>query len=88
VKFQSLTFNFLGPVIDDVSIRPFCEASLDVEMVARINVTGAPGDPYQIEYAERPEKGEWHALEIVTIPASAGVAAIAFWMIRFFNRGA
>jgi len=25
---------------------------------------------------------------IVTIPASAGVAAIAFWMIRFFNRGA
>src|SRR6185436_2803647 len=30
VKFQSLTFNFIGPVIDDVSIRPFYEASLDV----------------------------------------------------------
>ena len=25
---------------------------------------------------------------IVTIPASAGVAAVAFWMIRLFNRGA
>jgi len=25
---------------------------------------------------------------IVTIPASAGVAAVAFWMIRFLNRGA
>ncbi len=70
VKFQSLTFNFLGPVIDDVSIRPFYEASLDVEMVARINVTGAPGDRYQIEYAERPEKGEWQLLEVVTIPPS------------------
>ena len=76
VKFQSLTFNFLGPVIDDVTIRPYYAASLDVEMVARVNVTGAPGDRYRIEYAERPEKGDWQLLEIVTIPPSGKTFAL------------
>ncbi len=76
VKFQSLTFNFLGPVIDDVSLRPYYAASLDVEMVARVNVTGAPGDRYRIEYADRPEKGDWQLLETVTIPASGKTFAL------------
>ena len=76
VKFQSLTFNFLGPVIDDVSLRPYYPASLDVEMVARVNVTGAPGDKYRIEYAERPEKSDWQLLEIVTIPPSGKTFAL------------
>jgi hypothetical protein len=39
-------------------------------MVARINLTGAPGDRYRVEYADRPEKADWQLLEIVTIPPS------------------
>jgi choice-of-anchor C domain-containing protein len=70
VKFQSLTFNFLGPVIDDVTLRPYYPASLDVELVARINVTGTPGDRYRVEYADRPDISVWQLLEIVTIPPS------------------
>jgi hypothetical protein len=70
VKFQSLTFNFLGPVIDDVTLRPYYPASLDVELVARINVTGTPGDHYRVEYADRPDISVWRLLEIVTIPPS------------------
>jgi len=76
VKFQSLTFNFLGPVIDDVSLRPYYAASLDVELVARVNVTGAPGDQYRIEYANRGDKNDWQLLEIVTIPASGKTFAL------------
>lgn len=76
VKFQSLTFNFLGPVIDDVSLRPYYPASLEVEMVARINVTGTPGDRYRVEYKDRPDKSDWQLLEVVTIPASGKTFAL------------
>lgn len=76
VKFQSLTFNSLGPVIDDVSLRPFYPASLDVELVARINVTGAPGDRYRVEFADRSDRENWQLLEIVTIPPSGKTFAL------------
>jgi choice-of-anchor C domain-containing protein len=76
VKFQSLTFSFLGPVIDDVSLRPYYAASLEVELVARINVTGVPGDRYRVEYQNRGDKDDWQLLEIVTIPASGKTFAL------------
>jgi choice-of-anchor C domain-containing protein len=75
LKFQSLTFNFLGPVIDDVSVRPFSAASLDVELVARVTVTGMPGDSYRVEYMDRSEH-TWQLLETVTIPASGKTFAL------------
>lgn len=75
VRFQSLTPSFLGPVIDDVSLRPYYPASLDVELVARINVTGAPGDQYRVEYSDRRE-GVWDLLEVVTIPPSGKTFAL------------
>lgn len=73
LKFQSLTFNFLGPVIDDVSVRPIFESSLEVELVARINVTGAPGDRYRVEFLARSET-EWELLETITIPEAGRIS--------------
>jgi choice-of-anchor C domain-containing protein len=75
LKFQSLTFNFLGPVIDDVSVRPISAATLDVELVARVTVTGLPGDRYRIEYMDRSENN-WQPLANVTIPPSGKTFAL------------
>jgi choice-of-anchor C domain-containing protein len=75
LKFQSLVFNFLGPVIDDVSVRPFSAATLDVELVARVTVTGVPGDKYRVEFSDHSEN-TWQLLEIVTIPPSGKAIAL------------
>lgn len=77
LRFQSLTRGFLGPVIDDVSVEPFHAATLDVELIARINVTGSPGEVYRIEYLLQSEHGEeWRELTIVTIPESGRTFAL------------
>ncbi|HEX7861017.1 MAG TPA: choice-of-anchor C family protein [Verrucomicrobiae bacterium] len=70
VKFQSLTLNFLGPVIDDVSLGSQVPATITADLVIRIRVTGTPGDRYRIEYSQRMNKPEWMELETVTIPPS------------------
>lgn len=73
VKFQSLTLNFLGPVIDDVSLTPVFAATLSAEPVMRVRVSGNPGDRYRIEYSNRINNPDWYALETVTIPANGEI---------------
>src|SRR6185503_15958707 len=51
LKFQSLTFNFLGPVIDDVSVRPFTASALELELFPGVTVRGTPGAVYRIEHS-------------------------------------
>lgn len=73
LKFQSLTLNFLGPVIDDVSLTPVATAALSVDLVVRIKVSGTPGDRFRIDYSSRMNNPEWHPLETVTIPPSGEI---------------
>jgi choice-of-anchor C domain-containing protein len=70
IKFQSLTLNFLGPVIDDVSLTSPVAATLSAEPVMRIRVTGNPGDRYRIDYSNRINNPEWYELQTITLPPS------------------
>ena len=73
LKFQSLTLNFLGPVIDDVSLTPASSSALAVDLVVRIKVSGTPGARYRIDYSSRLQNAEWYPLETVTIPPSGQI---------------
>jgi choice-of-anchor C domain-containing protein len=70
IKFQSLTLNFLGPVIDDVTLSSVVPATLTAEPIMRIRVTGNPGDRFRIDYSNRINNPEWFELETVTLPLS------------------
>jgi choice-of-anchor C domain-containing protein len=73
LKFQSLTLNFLGPVIDDVSLAPASSAALAVDLVVRIKVSGTPGSRYRVDYSARLQNSEWYPLETITIPPSGEI---------------
>jgi choice-of-anchor C domain-containing protein len=74
LKFQSLTLNFLGPVIDDVSVTPVAPgATLTTDLVMRIRVSGTAGERYRIEYSNRMNNPDWFELETLTIPASGEI---------------
>ena len=73
LKFQSLTLNFLGPVIDDVSVTRVVPSALSVDLVVRIRVTGAAGERYRIDYSSRPNNPQWRELTTVTIPESGEI---------------
>jgi choice-of-anchor C domain-containing protein len=73
LKFQSLTLNFLGPAIDDVSVTRIVPSTLSADLVVRIRVTGIPGDRYRIEYSSRASEPEWHEFATVTLPESGEI---------------
>jgi choice-of-anchor C domain-containing protein len=75
LKFQSLTFEFLGPVIDDVSVVAYMPSTLKLEMFPGVSVTGVVGAVYRVEYSEDAKSDTWVELATVTIPTE-GVARI------------
>lgn len=69
IKFQSLTMNFLGPVIDDVSLFELVpNAELTVALYPGITVRGQPGAFYRVEY--KAEGETWAVLETVKMPSN------------------
>jgi choice-of-anchor C domain-containing protein len=68
LKFQSLTLNFLGPVIDDVSLTEVTgEANLQIKTYAGIWLTGTPGSQQEIQFSANGAQS-WRTLITVTIP--------------------
>jgi len=71
VKFQSLTFNFLGPALDDVSLIPYSPPPLEVNLNAVLTLVGDPGATYRIEYSTTPDNpAAWQTLCEIKIPLS------------------
>jgi choice-of-anchor C domain-containing protein len=69
LKFQSVTYNFLGPVIDDVSIVPYTPSALVLQLFPGVTVTGAAHSVYRVEFTLDPIAAEWQTLAEVTIGA-------------------
>jgi len=68
IKFQSLTLNFLGPVIDDVSVSEVTgETNLQIKTYAGLWLTGTPGARQEIQYSTGTAE-RWRTLITVTIP--------------------
>jgi len=66
LKFQSLTLNFLGPVLDDVSVTEITgESTLEIKTYAGLWLTGVPGSSQDIQSSE---SGQWRSLITVRIP--------------------
>jgi hypothetical protein len=66
LKFQSLTLNFLGPVLDDVSVTEITgESTLEIKTYAGLWLTGVPGSSQEIQSSE---SGQWRSLITVRIP--------------------
>jgi hypothetical protein len=60
--------NFLGPVIDDVSVSEVTgETNLQIKTYAGLWLTGTPGGRQEIQYSTGMAQ-EWRMLITVTIP--------------------
>jgi choice-of-anchor C domain-containing protein len=70
IRFQSLTFNALGPVIDDVSLSDVTPpVKLTANMFAGVWLEGAPGTRQQLQFTTDPAQlTGWKGLITVTMP--------------------
>jgi choice-of-anchor C domain-containing protein len=72
VKFESLTYNFLGPTLDDVQladITPSGEEGLRPDLYLGVQLTGKVGGAYRVEFREDMVQ-EWKPLTNVVLTAS------------------
>jgi choice-of-anchor C domain-containing protein len=73
LKFQSLTFNALGPVLDDISVTETTAPEgpiLGVNLFAGLTIAGPVGATYRIEAASQLNTNEWSALTNIQIATS------------------
>jgi choice-of-anchor C domain-containing protein len=70
IRFQSLTFNSLGPVIDDVSLSDVTPpVTLQANMFAGLWLSGTAGTRHQLQFTTDPAQlTGWKNLITVTMP--------------------